>query len=71
MKKSIAILILQWTLGVVVLIEALMFGLSREATPSFARTGLPSWIRTVVAGGEAIAALLFLAPPTVVSGRGF
>lgn len=58
-------LILQWTLGLVVLIEALMFGLSHEAACSFARTGLRGWIRSVLAGGEVVAALLFMAPPTV------
>ncbi len=61
-------LILQWSLAVVVLIEASILGFSHEAALAFQPLGLPLWIRPVVAGAEIVAALLFLVPPTAVVG---
>jgi hypothetical protein len=68
MNKKCAMLILQWSLGLVVLIEASIFGFSQGAAHAFQHLSLPLWIRPVVAGAEIIAALLFLIPPTAVVG---
>src|SRR5271165_1277826 len=58
--KKFAISGLQWTLGVVVLLESVHFMLSPSATREFAETGLPQWIRPALGGTEVIAAVLFL-----------
>ena len=53
---------LQWTLGLVVLLESVHFTLSASAGHQFAKTGLPQWIRPALGGSEVVAALLFLVP---------
>lgn len=57
-----AIPALRWTVGLVVLLESCRFAFSASAAHAFARTGLPLWIRPVLGGTEALAALLFLVP---------
>jgi hypothetical protein len=59
--------VLQWSLGVVVLIEAIMFVLP-GAAHEFARTHLPGIVRMIVGFGEIAGALLLLIPQTVVRG---
>src|SRR5882672_5986620 len=63
-----SLLLLQWTLGLTVLIEALILALSPGAAHSFANTGMPNVVRLVLAWGEIAGAVLFLVPPTVVAG---
>jgi len=60
--KNFAIPGLRYVLGVVVLLEAVRFVLSRSTVHQLARIGLPQWIGPVLGGSEAVAALLFLAP---------
>lgn len=60
--KRFAIPALQWTVGVVVVLESIHFMLSPSAGQEFAKTGLPKWIRPTLGGSEVIAALLFLVP---------
>lgn len=58
---------LQWSLGIVVLIEAVMFVLP-SAAHDFARTHMPSVVRMVVGLGEIAGSVLLLIPQTVVRG---
>lgn len=58
---------LQWSLGIVVLIEAVMFVLP-GAAHDFARTHMPSMVRMIVGFGEIAGAVLLLIPQTVVRG---
>lgn len=68
MKRPIAMAALRWAVGLVVLIEALHFALSPLEAAHFARTGLPSWLRPLLAWPEAAAAVLFLTPRATVVG---
>ena len=58
---------LQWSLGIVVLVEAVMFVLP-GAAHEFARTHLPGMVRMIVGFGEIAGAVLLLIPQTVVRG---
>jgi uncharacterized membrane protein YphA (DoxX/SURF4 family) len=66
--RNLAVPALRWALGLVVLIESFQEAFERAAIRDFAKTGLPQWIRLALAGGEIIAAILFLAPVTTVIG---
>jgi hypothetical protein len=61
LKKS-AVPAFRWVLGLVVLWESALFALAPAAGHPFAKMGLPQWVRPVLGGSEAIAALLFLVP---------
>jgi hypothetical protein len=63
-----AIPALRWTVGLVVLLESCLFAFSASAAHAFAKTGLPLWVRPALGGTEALAALLFLIPPSRVAG---
>jgi hypothetical protein len=65
------LLVLQWTLGLVVLAEAAAFAFSPTAAHAFAKTGLPNFLRLALAWGEMAAAALFLIPPLTVAGGWF
>jgi DoxX-like family len=67
-RKDLAILILQFVLGVVVLAQSLLFLFGGESAKLFARHGLPNALRLGLGWAEVLAAVLFLAPPTVVLG---
>jgi uncharacterized membrane protein YphA (DoxX/SURF4 family) len=54
--------VLRVVLGLVVFWESVRFAVSAPAAHSFARIGLPFWVRPVLGGSEALAALLFLLP---------
>jgi hypothetical protein len=58
---------LQWTLGIVILIEAILF-LMPGAGHDFARTHMPDIVRQALGSGEIIAAILLLIPRTAVRG---
>ena len=62
-RLKIAICILYWSVGLVVLIESCLFVFSASRAHAFAKSGMPSLIRPVLGGAEVIAALLFLVPP--------
>jgi len=69
-RLPLALRILHWTLGLVILAESAHFALSPESAHAFAKTGLPYFIRPVLAWAEIAAAILFLIPrATVVGGR--
>jgi hypothetical protein len=58
---------LQWTLGLVVLIEAVLFVMP-SAAHDFAKTHMPDIVRQVLGWGEIIGAVLLLIPRTAVRG---
>jgi hypothetical protein len=58
---------LQWTLGLVILVEAILFVLP-SAGHDFARTHMPDLVRQVLGWGEIIGAILLLIPRTAIRG---
>ncbi len=58
---------LQWTLGLVILIEAVLFVMP-GARHDFARTHMPDIVRQALGWGEIIGAVLMLIPKTAVRG---
>ncbi|MGH9774730.1 MAG: DoxX family protein [Candidatus Acidiferrales bacterium] len=66
--KKFAIPGLRWTLCLVVLLKSIQFAFSSSEIHHFARMGFPQWIRLTLAGGEIVAALLFLVPAASVAG---
>ena len=58
---------LQWTLGLVILVEAILFVMP-NAGHDFARTHMPDVLRQVLGWGEIIGAVLLLIPRTAVRG---
>jgi len=61
---------LQWTLGLVILIEAILFVMP-SARHDFAKTHMPDMVRQVLGWGEIIGAILLLIPRTAVRGGWF
>ena len=66
-RTQTALTVLQWTLGVVILVEAVLFVMP-GAAHDFARTHLPNAIRLVLGWGEIVGCLLLLIPATTVRG---
>lgn len=66
-RTKCAVTALQWTLGVVILIESILFVLP-SAAHEFARTHMPNVIRFVLGFGEIAGCLLMLYPRTVARG---
>jgi hypothetical protein len=67
-RAGCALLALQWVLGLVILAEAAAFAFSPGSAHTFAKTGLPDFIRLALAWGEMVAAILFLIPRMIVAG---
>lgn len=65
--NKIGLCVLQWSLGIVVLIEAVMFVLP-SAAHEFARTHMPGLVRMILGWGEIAGAVLLLIPKTTVRG---
>jgi hypothetical protein len=61
---------LQWTLGIVILIEAILF-LMPAARHDFAGTHMPEIVRQMLGWGEIVGALLLLIPQTAARGARF
>jgi hypothetical protein len=66
-----ALRILQWTLGLVILGESARFAFSPVAAQTFAKTGLPNFVRPTLAWAEIAAAILFLVPGATWLGARF
>ena len=66
-RTNTSLTALQWTLGLVILIEAILFILP-GAREGFARTHMPNALRLVLGWGEIVGAALLLIPKTVVRG---
>ena len=62
-----AVTVLQWTLGVVILIEAVLFVLP-SAVHDLAGTHMPAFIRFVLGWGEIAGCILLLIPKTAIKG---
>jgi hypothetical protein len=67
MKAKLGLTVLQWTLGVVILIEAVLFVLP-GAAHDFARTHLPGFVRLILGFGEILGCILLLIPKTAIRG---
>jgi hypothetical protein len=67
MKAKCGLTVLQWALGVVILIEAVLFVLP-SAAHDFARTHMPGFVRLVLGGGEILGCILLLIPKTAIRG---
>jgi hypothetical protein len=66
-KTKIALTALQWALGVVILIEAVLFVMP-SAAHDFARTHMPGFIRLFLGFGEILGCVLLLIPRTTIRG---
>jgi hypothetical protein len=66
-RSKIALTGLQWTLGVVILIESVLF-LLPSASHDFARTHMPNFVRLILGCGEVLGSLLLLIPRTAIRG---
>jgi hypothetical protein len=66
-KTKIGLTVLQWALGAMVLIEAVMFVLP-GAAHDFARTHMPGFVRLVLGFGEIAGCILLLIPQTAIRG---
>lgn len=66
-QAKLGLTVLQWSLGIVILIEAVMFVLP-SAAHSFARTHMPGFVRMILGFGEILGCILLLIPQTVVRG---
>ena len=66
-RTKIALTGLQWTLGVVILIEAIRFVMP-SAAHGFASTHMPNFVRMVLGWGEIAGCVLMLIPRTAIRG---
>lgn len=66
-QSKIGLCVLQWSLGIVILIEAVMFVLP-SAAHEFSRTHMPGIVRMIVGWGEIVGAVLLLIPKTSARG---
>lgn len=66
-QTKTALTVLQWALGVVILMEAVLFVLP-SAAHDFTRTHMPGFIRVVLGFGEILGCVLLLIPRTAVRG---
>ena len=66
-KAKCALTVLQYSLGIVILIEAVMFVLP-SAAHDFARTHMPGFVRLVLGFGEIAGCILLLIPQTAIRG---
>ncbi len=55
---------LQWSVGLVVLVEACLLAFEPGRIRAFEHAGLPPILRPILVGGEILAAALYLLPPT-------
>jgi hypothetical protein len=58
---------LQWTLGLVILVEAILFVMP-GAAHDFSQTHMPNVVRLILGWGEILGAVLLLIPQTAVRG---
>jgi hypothetical protein len=66
-RTKIALTSLQWTLGLVILIEAILFVMP-SAAHSFTQTHMPNLVRLVLGFGEIAGCILMLIPRTAIRG---
>jgi type II secretory pathway component PulF len=66
-KAKLGLCVLQWSLGIVILIEAVMFVLP-SAAHEFRRTHMPGFVRMILGWGEIAGSVLLLIPKTAIRG---
>ena len=66
-QRRIALTVLQWTLAIVILTEAILFVLPSSRL-GFAQSHMPDILRIVLGWGEIIACVLLLIPRTTARG---
>jgi uncharacterized membrane protein len=66
-RARCALIGLQWTLGSVILIEAVLFVMP-NARHDFSRTHMPDVLRLILGWGEILGAILLMIPRTAVRG---
>jgi len=66
-KTRIALIVLRWALGMVILIEAILFVVP-SAARGFAATHMPGFIRLVLGWGGILGCVLLLIPRTTIRG---
>lgn len=66
-KSRVGICVLQYSLAIVILIDAVRFVLP-SAAHDFARTHMPGFVRLVLGFGEILGSVLLLIPKMVVQG---
>src|ERR1700733_11524659 len=66
-KSKIALTVLQWALGIVILSEAVLFVMP-SAAHGFAATHMPGFIRLLLGWGEILGCILLLIPRTTIRG---
>ncbi len=66
-KNNVGMIVLRYSLGVVILIEAVMFVLP-SAAHDFAGTHMPGFVRMVLGFGEILGCVLLLIPQTAIRG---
>jgi hypothetical protein len=66
-RSKIGLSVLQWSLGIVILSEAVLFVLP-SAAHDFARTHMPGFIRMALGFGEIFGSVLLLIPQTALRG---
>ena len=66
-KGRVGLCVLQYSLGIAILIMAVRFVLP-SAAHDFARTGMPGFVRLVMGFGEILGSVLLLIPGTLVRG---
>jgi len=66
-QAKLGLTALRWALGIVILIEAVMFVLP-SAAHDFARTHMPGFVRMLLGFGEIAGCILLLIPQTAIRG---
>jgi len=59
---------LQWSVGIVLIIESARFAFGTGAAKIITHLGLPPWVRPALGVSEIVAAVLFLIPASVLIG---
>ena len=68
-QAKCALTVLRWSLGIVVLIEAILFVLP-SAAHEFTRTHMPGFVRLLLGWGEIVGSILLLFRRRRFAGRG-
>ena len=66
-QTKLALTVLQWVLGIVILAEAVQFVMP-GAAHDFAGTHMPSFVRMILGWGEILGCILLLIPLTAIRG---
>lgn len=67
LKANCGLTVLRYALGIVILVEAILFVLP-GAAQSFAHTHMPAVVRTILGFGEIFGSVLLLIPRTAIRG---